>query len=553
MRRFRTALRGSLGRRGLIAALVLLSGVLLVVIGIHVFSPDRPSDRPAARPARLSKAQLRARGKELYGNYCVQCHGVKGGGDGPAARYLYPKPRNFQLGYFRLVTTDNRLPSDNDLLRVITRGMPGSAMFPFAHLEEVERRALVVHVRHLTRTGIEERIRARAAADDEVISAKKMKKGLDLLTVPGKTLRVPPGLPAASKASLARGRKHYLSLCAPCHGPTGKGDGVQNHKDDEGYLVRPRDYTRGIFKGGREKEQLYARIVLGMPGAPMVSAPRELKPADIGDLVNFVQSFSTPAAQAQVEHQRRRLVARRVKRSLNGSLSEADWRSAQPVRLVVTPLWWRNYPEPALQVAALHDGRTLAIRLRWQDQTRDDRVVRPQDFEDMAAVQLFRGKPEPFLGMGATGQPVDVWLWRAGRATNGGRPADVDTTYPNMAVDLYPFEKEGKKSPFLTARAVGNAHSDPARGFTGSSLQARGFGTLSMRPRPSQVVSAAGSWEEAGRWTVILRRPLKVGKEDGLALAPGERVSIAFALWDGSAGDRNGQKLVSIWHDLELE
>jgi hypothetical protein len=30
-------------------------------------------------------------------------------------------------------------------------------------------------------------------------------------------------------------------------------------------------------------------------------------------------------------------------------------------------------------------------------------------------------------------------------------------------------------------------------------------------------------------------------------------VSVAFALWDGAARDRNGQKLVSIWHDLTLE
>ena len=29
--------------------------------------------------------------------------------------------------------------------------------------------------------------------------------------------------------------------------------------------------------------------------------------------------------------------------------------------------------------------------------------------------------------------------------------------------------------------------------------------------------------------------------------------SIGFALWDGAARDRGGQKLVSIWHDLDLE
>jgi hypothetical protein len=36
-------------------------------------------------------------------------------------------------------------------------------------------------------------------------------------------------------------------------------------------------------------------------------------------------------------------------------------------------------------------------------------------------------------------------------------------------------------------------------------------------------------------------------------LIPGQRYSIAFAVWDGAASDRNGQKLVSIWHDLEVE
>ena len=71
-------------------------------------------------------------------------------------------------------------------------------------------------------------------------------------------------------------------------------------------------------------------------------------------------------------------------------------------------------------------------------------------------------------------------------------------------------------------------------------------------PRTSQVVTAHGNWG-AGRWTVVLRRPLHIPPDAGLALAPGARGSIAFALWDGAARDRNGQKLVSIWHDLTLE
>jgi DMSO reductase family type II enzyme heme b subunit len=75
---------------------------------------------------------------------------------------------------------------------------------------------------------------------------------------------------------------------------------------------------------------------------------------------------------------------------------------------------------------------------------------------------------------------------------------------------------------------------------------------LTFRPRVSQVTSAHGGWKDR-RWTVVLRRRLQVSPDVGLELSGGARCSIAFALWDGAARDRDGQKLVSIWHDLELE
>src|SRR5262249_48969144 len=121
---------------------------------------------------------------------------------------------------------------------------------------------------------------------------------------------------------------------------------------------------------------------------------------------------------------------------------------------------------------------------------------------------------------------------------------------PRAILDIDPF---GKEKDFFPPRAVGNLNAaDPARGFTGSSIEARGFGSSTMRPRVSQQVSARGSRQD-GRWTVVLRRPLAVNGDGGIPLAPGDKLSIAFAVWDGAAGDRNGQKLVSIWHDLKLE
>ena len=84
-------------------------------------------------------------------------------------------------------------------------------------------------------------------------------------------------------------------------------------------------------------------------------------------------------------------------------------------------------------------------------------------------------------------------------------------------------------------------------------MGAAGPGTITFRLAKSQLVTAHGVWKD-GRWTVVMTRSLAVaGPDDGVALAPGESASIAFAVWDGAHRDRNGQKQVSIWQDLELE
>jgi cytochrome c len=536
---------------------------LLVLISMRVVRSRLPVGIGAVgEPPTSSEQTQLATGKRLYANYCVACHGEKGDGNGPAAKYLNPKPRNFGEGKFRLVSTVNRRPTDQDLLRVLERGMPGSAMFPFAHLPEADRQALVVYVRSLEAAAFMERLRREATEQGEATDSQELASSVQQVLQPDAALEVPADPPPPIAEAVARGHELYTRQCASCHGTTGKGDGAQDQKNDDGTPTRPRDFGRGIFKGGREYRQLYTRILLGMPGSPMPSSLASTKPTEANDLIAFVWSLSDPASQGKVEQKRTQFTARRVARALAGEIPEQAWQSAPAAAVVVTPLWWRDYEEPDLHVQVLHDGQVLAIRLTWQDRTRNDTAVRPQDFEDMAAIQLFKGSPEPFLGMGAAEQSVDVWHWRAGWHGNPAAYADVDSAYPNMAVDLYPFEQQGagerahasehQPRAYITARAAGNLRSDPTQTFTGNSLEAKGFGTLTMRPRVSQLVSANAKWRD-GRWTVVLRRPLAVSPESGLPLAAGDRLSIAFALWDGAARDRNGQKLVSIWHDLHLE
>jgi DMSO reductase family type II enzyme heme b subunit len=38
-----------------------------------------------------------------------------------------------------------------------------------------------------------------------------------------------------------------------------------------------------------------------------------------------------------------------------------------------------------------------------------------------------------------------------------------------------------------------------------------------------------------------------------VALTADSTVPVAFAVWNGSAGDRDGKKSVTIWQDLKIE
>jgi mono/diheme cytochrome c family protein len=539
-------------QRRVVFAGVLGAGILGVLAAGCFFNSKKPI--PVAIEEDQTPVAARPRtGPEMYAANCAPCHGDKGDGQGPAARFLYPVPRDFSEAQFRLVSTTNNIPSDEDLQNVIRRGMPGSAMLAFGHLSDQDIKALVGEVRRLIRSGVEARLRQSG----EDLNAAALAKTLDTVTRPGDPLPLPKQIEKPTAESIARGAALYIKIgCVACHGEKGKGDGPQEQRNNDGMLTRPRDFTLGIFKGGRDPRQLYARVLRGMPGSPM-PASSGLSEQQVGDLVHFMLSLSSPEITAQVEHRRRQIVARRVSAELPKTIPASIWQSAQAVPIVVSPLWWREYVLPDLKVTAVHDGTTLAIRLSWLDSTPNQEILRTDDFEDMAAVQLYKAgkdRHEPFVGMGSSDRIIDLWLWRAswqGKGPTSDRQLD---DYPFDSPNYAALKRDRDKGApdFQTARAAGNQGTRPDGKSTASQLTARGFGSTTFRSRASQLVSATSQWKD-GRWTVVLRRALQIRPEQGLTLAAGESYSSAFALWFGEARDRNGQKLVSIWHDLKIE
>jgi mono/diheme cytochrome c family protein len=499
-------------------------------------------------------------GHELFLQHCAACHGEKGDGQGIAARFLFPKPRDFRAGRFRLVSTANSVPTADDLQAVLLRGMPGSAMPPWGHLSERDRTALVEEVMRIRREALKEQAIQQAKEDGDEVDEAAIAKLVLNRTTPGKVVEAPKSA-ASDQMAAARGKELYVKQgCAACHGNEGRGDGQQKMVDSEGLPTRPRDFLRGIFKGNPDPAALYRRIALGMPGSPMPSS-NNLKPEQVADLVAFVRSLSDEATRRRAVLTRERIIARRVRQAPQ-QVDSPQWVSIAPAAIRTMPLWWRDDADPSLTVQAAHDGAILSLRLRWRAAA-PSHATRTEAFKDAVAVELFRGEVEPFIGMGGPGLPVDVWMWDADRQN---RPATVENEYPRTVVDIYPFHEKqagtaefsrpgariGKQPPIsMPAVAAGNqvaAVKPEASG--GSSLAAAGPGSVTFRVPKNQSVVAVGQWKD-GYWTVVMSRTLR-GAE-GVVLEEGARASIALAVWDGARRDRDGQKLVSIWQDLELE
>jgi mono/diheme cytochrome c family protein len=419
--------------------------------------------------------------------------------------------------------------------------MPGSAMPPWGHLPQEDLRALVEAVRFIAIEG-----KAQLLGEGGTMSREAALKLAHDILDPGDVVAIPPK-PDPAEIAQQRGRELYLSGCASCHDQDGRGRKKQDLKDQSGYAIFARDFTEGIFKGGSDGDLLALRITRGLPGSPMPGTT--FTPSDLWSLVAYVQALITPGAQDRVQQVQTVLTATRIRGNVPIEPSDALWTAAGETFLPVMPLWWRSERIEGVSVAALHNDAQIAFRLQWADSTSDTHQLTQSAFGDGVAIQLSPDADPPSFTMGATSDEVSIWYWRASLDTLAGGPsalADVHPLMPSADEDNYPGHPDD--DVFMTATAVGNPVSQPRAAV--QSLRAGGFGTLTAQRVLSNPVSGQARRVDQS-WQVVFVRDLK-GDGD-IRFKAGETVSIAFAVWDGSAGDRNGQKSVTIWHKLSIE
>ena len=500
----------------------------------------------------------------MYLQHCAACHGLGGRGDGPAANQLYPRPRDFVDSPFRFAPRGGGHEALIEAIeRTISLGVPRSSMPGFQGvLSEAEIAGLARYV-------------ASMRADQK--SPAGMEQEIEVGTRPPTT----PGL-------ISRGASLYVSLgCVACHGETGHGDGPSSRGlvDSLSRPVRPADLTSGLFKGAQTPEDLVRTILKGIPGTPMVAFESSLATTnpdgtrnltDAWAVVAFITSLKARTQPVGEASGARINVADALDQDMLYDPNNPAWLGIEPVEAEVKPIWQREETITHLSIRVVRDAERLSLCLEWRDPSLN--ILRDQDlFPDGAAVMFALGQEVPALPMGVQVEghkaeaPVNIWHWQADRQFTASMKDQVN---PHTAFQLspkkwqlFPFFPESQVSAkiptpsspeypilpsFLTARDAGSVQSQPEL-IPHAVLEsnAEGFGSLTPQPTQSQNVWGAAIWSN-GVWRVLLVRHLETKDEMDVALNRESRIPISFAVWDGMKHDRNGNKLISGWHWLNL-
>ncbi len=377
-----------------------LTAAMLAAFAAHAAEALQPG---GAEPLQLEAVQPTpvaadpAAGKKLYERYCTQCHGNEGKGDGPAADFVYPRPRDFTLAIFKVRSTlSGQLPTDHDLFRIVSEGLPGTSMPAWKkYLSENERWQLVHHI--------------------------KTFDSLDLFKDEPPKQQVAVGEPPKMTPELiAKGKEIYQSKkCWQCHGQFGRGDGpsASGMKDEWGNGIRPVNFSKGWrFRGGDRIEDIFRTFTTGFNGTPMPSFVDAIPAAaDRWALAAFVKNLSRPQKTGQV------LKAIHLEGEIPSDPYAQTWQDAEytdfPLagQIILDPRWFKPAHD-TITARALYNDKEIAILLEWDDGTHGKgEGGKPADQVALQMPARLDAGEKPYFILGDDRNAVDYWRWNAGQ------------------------------------------------------------------------------------------------------------------------------------------
>lgn len=331
------------------------------------------------------------KGKTLYDQSCSSCHGEKGDGKGPAADFVWPKPRDFTKGTYKFKSTGSGEPVlDSDIIRTIREGNPGTSMPAWKRFSDDEVKALMLYLKQFSP---------------------------DTFSIQGTPFKIgnPPG---GKEKMIALGKELYQSVkCWECHGKAGRGDGEkgwqEKFKDDWHNSIYPADQTSPWeYRAGSDVKDVFKTISVGFDGTPMTSYGDTVPEEKRWALAYFVQS----------QHQIRNLGLAFSMKKVNALPSSTDdpvWQNAGYLDLAMAG---QVIFDPRDFTARLTNARVrgvyteseLAVLIEWTDKqpNKGERGLPPDAVRiQFPTAVIVSGKP--YFFMGDKKLSVNLWQWKA--------------------------------------------------------------------------------------------------------------------------------------------
>lgn len=548
-------------RSKLVLALVAVLGVALTTGGDTLWTYAQegggglPEGFKKGELAPLPSAEMVEAGKRVYFTKCVWCHGVDGAGDGPAADRLWPRPRNFNQGTFKIRhTASGELPlfdatkpikGQNDLFETVTHGLPGSAMPSWEGILTEEQRLQVLAF--VTTQLVKDR-----KFDDKQTETQTVLQ-LDSIKP------VPP-----EKESLEKGAQLIVEKkCIECHGLDGRGDGnAFNLKDDWGFSIQPANWHKcWNFRGSRQDpynvKNIFRTFSTGVNGTPMPSFADSTSIEERWHIANFVQSLCERGPNGEpleidplTDKPKINFVIR--SKPIEGEIPDDPaneiWQTA--IRRYVAmggqithkPRNFVNRLDD-IWVRSVYNGESIAFMFEWDDRTKSVHEgempfeptevnldaygiqEQPPKTGEEGSIAAMQNKYTVFNDAIAIEFPVK---WQELPPPEKPRYLWGDEKYP---VDITKWEADGSLRAF---KGTGWDQDFEERDFA----------------EKMKVLKA--EWKN-GRWTVIVQRPLKGDYEEDTYFEMGKYIPTVFFAWDGHNGDVGRKNAVSAFYYTILE